>query len=199
MRLATLLCLLPLPALAQLPAPISAALDACMAEGQSLAARADALTAQGWEPLAPADRSAAAQAQAIYELVRMNMVSDRETPLRRAELLIRTAEYLVGMFERENTTEIWLSLPDGAGFLVLQSRIPTVVECRLVADLPPDLLAAAFEAPADVREFPPMTLTVFLTGENSLTSPNLITFAPGTFGNLTVLPLLTTPPVKASN
>lgn len=197
--LAAVLSVWPLAAWADLPAPVSAALEVCRADGPSLADRADALIASGWQPLRPDDRPAAAQALAPYELIRIGRISADDTTARRAELLLQSATYLLSMMNRELEAEVWFSLPDSDAFLNVMSRIPTIVECDLSADLSPELLAAAFQGPIDVQEHPPMTLHYFMAGDSRLDSPVLITFAPDAFGALPILPILATPPVAAAN
>ncbi len=193
MRLAVVLCLLPLPALAELSDPIGAALGACVANGPSLEDRAGALTAMGWEILPAADRPAAAQALAPFQLVRIGRLSEDDMPVRRAELLLQAAEGLLYMINRENSASVWLKLPDGEGFLTLQSRIPEIVECQLAADLSPDLIATFLNAPIERQDHPPVTFTYFMTVEDRFDAPVLMTFAPDTFGSLHILPILATP------
>ena len=198
MRLAAVLFLLPLPALADLSAPIQAALNTCLAKGPSLADRAAALTAAGWQPLPLADRSAAAQAFAPLELFRIGRLSEEDTLDRRAELLVQAATGTRWQIDQEHGSEIWLSTPAGEGFLTVRSRIADIVDCQIAADLLPDQIAAALSAPIERQDHPPVTLTYFITGKTRLDSPVLMTFAPNAFGGLPILPILTTPSVAAN-
>jgi hypothetical protein len=198
MRIAAMMCLLPLPAFAELSAPISTALTVCLTEGTSLAARAEALTASGWQILPEKDRATAAQAHAPYELVRLGRLSVDDIPTERAALLVRAAESVLWQIDQGYRSEIWLSAGNDTAVLVLRSRIRTMVECQLAANLSPDLVAAVLNAPLEVQESPPVTFTYFLTGETRLDSPVLMTFATDTFGALPILPILVTPAV-ASN
>ena len=194
-RFALMLALWPLPALADLPPPIAAALDLCLAEGTDIAARAGTALAAGWQPVAEADRPAAALAFAPYRLISMNVrpltdMSQEE----RTDRLRRMADSELAHAGDPLTQDVWLTDPASGAFLrILDQSGAGVVSCSLSADITAAAYAAALSVPAEVRHLGVLTFSIIHTGDDTLSSPNLFTFAPDTFQGLTIPPLLITP------
>ncbi len=139
----------------------------------------------------------AAQAIAVYQLIRIGRLDPDDSLVERAAHLMQAADMMERLIGRGLGSEAWLALPDGAGYLNLTSPRSDGVLCVLAADHPAEDYAAYYEAPVETRETGLIHGTFFLTGDSRLTSPNLLTLAPGSFGAMPILPILVTPAVWA--
>lgn len=155
----------PLPAAADLPAPVAALMQACLDPALSLDQRVGAAHAAGWKPLAEGDRAGAAIALAPWSLLRMRGLDPvgALAPDALADELAARTDHLLRVIEAQVTSDHWvtLSAPEPAfGRIVDYPGDGRGSECEVSLRLDADALTRALALPAQTLERPNMAVTL---------------------------------------
>jgi len=152
-RSAALACILAclaasLPARADLPPAVEAALRSCLAEDFDVDTRAATWRAAGWSDVSAAERPAAARSLAPWEAVRW-LGPDRFDALDPADAardIEIAAENLQRIIAAGVASDQWFALPDGMGYGRLMDTLGDGIgsECVISGTIEADDVAAAF-------------------------------------------------------
>lgn len=190
---------LPLTARADLAPGITAALDVCTLPDPGFAERGAAIAAAGWRPLEEDERSTAAQAVAGGDLFRFWFQLADATPADRLTRLVSAAADREAMIGAADTRDLWFTLDDPRGWLVISAPAETFISCLLAADMTAADLAAALGATAETRQETGVTADYLIApGGSQRNAPMLLRYDAETFGGLQTLPLLILPPSPVS-
>lgn len=182
---------------------VRAALDTCLTPGApGLAARVDALIAQGWALASLFDADQVGGAEALYLLIRLVEPSPSATEAERADALERARELERADFLRRldlrmrGEPVLEQVLVAHSAVAVLATPIQGRLVCRIYADVAPAALATHLRVASEDRSVRHLNVTAFAIGDSRMDRVERIAFAPGTLPGAPLLPLITTPQVE---
>jgi hypothetical protein len=192
---AACLAVLATTALADIAPEIAKSIDICARPGPSMAARIEALSAQGWQPATAETMAETALALAPHDLVmRQAYGISSWDPSEARDSLVRAAETLAERSLRLLDSEpVFLNGSGGVLKLAETDRFGTIELTCLLAlpDLTPSDLAAATGVSLDETSRPPVHLHAAFREDPDLPrSVDMLALDPGAFGDHLASPVV---------